>query len=66
MLDLPVHAGVCHGGPIDMDVIFIIELEELLPSELHAVVRDDGVWYSKAMNDIKEEQHSLLGLDCGD
>ena len=43
MLDLPVHAGVCHGGPIDMDVIFIIELEELLLDELCAVVHDNGV-----------------------
>ena len=49
-----------------MDVIFISELEELLPSELRVVVSDNGVWYSKAMDDIKEEQHSLLGLDRGD
>ena len=54
------------GGPIDPDVVFIVELEELLPSELHAVVRDDGVWDSKAMDDVKEEQHGLLRLDHGD
>ena len=58
--------GVSYGIPIDADVIFIIELEELLPSELHAIVRDNGVWYSKAMDDVKKEQHGLLGLDRGD
>ena len=66
MLDLPVRAGVCHGGPIDVDVVFIVESEKLLPSELHAVVHDNGVWDSKAMDDVKEEQHGLLGLNCGD
>ena len=46
-----------------MDMIFITELEELLPGELHVVVHDNGVWYSKAMDDIKEEQHGLLRLN---
>jgi len=63
---LPVHAGVRHGGPIDTDVIFIIESEELFPGELRVVVRDNGVWDSKMMDDVKEEQHGLLGLDHGD
>ena len=54
------------GGPIDPDVVFIIESKEFLVGELCAIVRDDGVWYSKAMDDIKEEQHDLLGLDRGD
>ena len=49
-----------------MDVIFIAKSEELLPSELCAVVCDDGVWYSKTMDDVEEEQHSLLRFDCGD
>ena len=55
MLDLPVHVGVCHGGPIDTDVVFIIESEELLSGELCAVVRDDGVRDSKAMDDVEQE-----------
>ena len=55
-----------HGGPIDVDVIFIVELEELLFGELCVVVHDNGVWDSKAMDDVKEEQHGLLGLDHGD
>ena len=66
MLDLPVNAGVCYGGPIDADAIFIVELEELLPGELHAVVRDNGVRYSKAMDDVKEEHHGLLRLNRRD
>ena len=52
---MPIHVGVCYGGPVNMDVIFIAELEELLPGELHAIVHDNGVRYSKAMDDIKEE-----------
>ena len=55
-----------HGDPIDVDVVFIAELEELFPGELHAVVRDNGVRDSKAMDNVKEEQHGLLGLDHRD
>ena len=54
------------GGPIDPDVLFIAESNEFLVDELRAIVCDDGVWYSKAMADVEEEQHSLLGLDHGD
>ena len=66
MLDLPVRSGVHDGGPIDPDVVFIIESNELLAGELCAIVRNDGVRYSKAMDDVEEEQHSLLGFDHGD
>ena len=52
--------------PIDSDVLFIIESNEFLTDELCAVVRDDGVWYSKVMDDVEEEQHNFLGLDYGD
>ena len=38
------------GGPIDLDVVFIVESKELLSSELCAVVHDDGVRYSKMMD----------------
>ena len=55
-----------HGGPIDEDVVFITELEQLLSGELRAIVRDNGVWDSKAMDDVKEEQHGLLELDHRD
>ena len=55
-----------HGGPIDVDMVFIVESEELLSGELRAVVRDNGVRNPKAMDDIEEEEHGLLGLDRGD
>ena len=54
------------GGLVDLDVVFIVESKELLFDELRAVVHDDGVWDSKAMDDVEEEQHDLLGLDHGD
>ena len=54
------------GGPIDPDVVFIVESEELLPGELHVVVHDDGVRDSEAMDDVEEEQHGLLELNRGD
>ena len=54
-----------HGGPIDADVVFIAESEELLFGELHAIVHDDGVWDSEAIDDVEEEQHGLLGFDRG-
>ena len=54
------------GGPIDPDVLFIAESKEFLAGELCVVVCDDGVRYSKAMDDVEEEQHGLLGLDHGD
>ena len=53
------------GGPIDPDVLFIVESKEFLASELCVVVRDDGVWDSKAMDDVEEEQYGLLRFDCG-
>jgi len=54
------------GPPINPDVLFIAELNEFLADELHAVVYDDGVWYSKVMDYVMEEQHSLLRFDRGD
>ena len=58
-LDLPIRPGVCDGCPIDLDVLLIAELDEFPAGELRAIVRDDGVWYSKMMDDVKEEQHSM-------
>ena len=46
---------MCYGGPVDVDVMFIAKSEELLASELCTIVRDDGVWDSKAMDDVEEE-----------
>ena len=54
------------GGPIDLGVLFIAESKEFLTGELCDVVRDDGVQYSNALDDVEEEQHSLLGLNYRD
>jgi hypothetical protein len=58
--------GVRHGGPVDANVVLIVEPKEFLPYELHAIVSDDGVWHPKPMDDVTEEEHSLLGFDLGD
>ena len=55
MLDLPIRSRVRDGSPIDLDVLFIAESNEFLSSELRAVIYDDGVWYSEAMDDFEEE-----------
>ena len=54
------------GYPIDPDVLFIVESNEFPAGELRAIVCDDGVWDSKTIDDVEEEQHSLLRLDRGD
>ena len=51
-LDLPVRPRVHDGRPIDLDVLFIAESNEFPASELRAVVCDDGVRYSKVMEDV--------------
>jgi hypothetical protein len=48
-----------------MDVVAFAKVQELFPSELRAIVSDDGVWDPKAMDDICEERHRLLGPDVG-
>ena len=65
-LDLPVRPGVRDGHPIDLDVLFVAESNEFPVGELRDVVCDDGVWYSKMMDDVEEEQHGLRRFDCGD
>ena len=55
-----------HDSPINADVVFIAESKEIFPGELCAVVCGNGVQDSKAMDDVKEEQHGLLGLDRRD
>ena len=66
MFDLPVRPGVHDGCPIDLDVLFVTESNEFPAGELRAIIYYDGVWYFKMMDDVEEEQHSLLGFDRGD
>jgi hypothetical protein len=49
-----------------MDVMAVAEIQKLFTSELGVVVRDDTVGDPKAMDNIGEEEHSLLGPDAGD
>jgi hypothetical protein len=46
-------------------VVVLTEVQELLPSELRAIVGDDGVRDPEAMDDVGEECHCLLGPDAG-
>jgi hypothetical protein len=41
-------------------VELVTELQEFPARELGPVVGDNGVWHSKAMDDISEERHRLL------
>jgi hypothetical protein len=43
MLYLPIRHGVSYGGPVHPDVVVLAEVQELLASELGAVVGDDRV-----------------------
>jgi hypothetical protein len=55
---------VSYDGPVHPDVVVLAEVQELLASELGAVVGDDGVRDPKAMDDVGEERHRLLGSDA--
>jgi hypothetical protein len=46
-------------------VVVVAEIQKLFTSELGAIVRDDAVGDPKAMNNVGEEEHSLLGPDAG-
>jgi hypothetical protein len=56
---------VSYDGPVHTDVVAFTKVQELFPSEYLAIVSDDGVWDPKAMDDICEERHRLLGPDAG-
>jgi len=66
MFHLTVGLWVSHCCPVHTYVVSVAEFQELSPGELCAIIGDYGVWYSKSVDDIREEQHSLFGLDpCG-
>jgi hypothetical protein len=43
-----------------------MEFEEFLPCKLPTIIRDDGVRDSKAVDDVEEKFHGLLGSDRRD
>jgi hypothetical protein len=55
-----------HDEPVHTDVVVTIEIQELLSSELCAMVRDNGVWDVETMDDVREESHRMLGLDVSE
>jgi hypothetical protein len=44
-------------------MVIIEEVKELFTGELHAIIGDDGIWDTEAMNNIDKEEHHLLRLD---
>jgi hypothetical protein len=54
---------VSYGGPVHTDVVVLAEVQELIASELGAVISDDRVRDPKAMDDVGEECHRLFGPD---
>jgi len=46
--------------------MLIAEVQELLGSELSAVVSDDDVGNPKSVDDVGEEKDGLFGADVGD
>jgi hypothetical protein len=44
---------VSYGGPVHTDVVVFVEIQELFPSELRAIVGDDGVWDPRWMIFVK-------------
>jgi hypothetical protein len=54
MLHLAISSWVSDGGPIDSNVIVIVESKEFLPSEEHAIIGDYGVWNSKSVYDVEK------------
>jgi hypothetical protein len=55
-----------HGRPEHTDVVVVAEIQKLFTNELGAIVHDDVVGNSKAVDDIGKKEHSLIRPDAGD
>jgi hypothetical protein len=55
-----------YGRPENTDVVVVAEIQKLFTSELGAIVRDDAVGNSKAVDDVGKKEHSLLRPDASD
>jgi len=60
MFDLAVSLRMSDCRQVHVDVMPITEVQELLASELRAVVSDDDVGYPKQVDYVGEEEDSLL------
>jgi hypothetical protein len=47
-------------------VVVVAEIQKLFTSELGAIVRDDAVGNSKAVDDVGKKEHNLLRPDASD
>jgi hypothetical protein len=57
---------MCHRGLVATDVVIVTEFEEFLSYKLCTIIRDHGVRDSKAMDDVEEKFHGVLGSDHRD
>jgi hypothetical protein len=55
-----------HGRPEHTDVVVVAKIQKLFTSELGAIIRDDAVGNSKAVDDVGKKEHSLLRPKAGD
>jgi hypothetical protein len=55
-----------HSRPEHTNVVVVVEIQKLFTSELGAIVRDDAVGNSKAVDDVGKKEHSLLRPNAGD
>lgn len=46
-------------------MVSVAEVKEFPPSELYAIIHDNGVGDPKSVDDVCEEKHGLFGLDFG-
>jgi hypothetical protein len=46
---------VSNSGPVDTNIVVVAEVEEFLPRELGAIVGDDRVGCTEALDDVSEE-----------
>ena len=47
-------------------MVVVTERQKFMSGELCPIVGDDGVWNSKPVDDVCEEQYCLLGFDLSD
>jgi hypothetical protein len=57
--------GVSDRHPVYSDVVVVIEIQELFPNELGAIVDDDRVGDPKAENNVLDKAYHFLGVNFG-
>jgi hypothetical protein len=66
MFFLSICFWMSYGRPEHTNVVVVAEIQKLFTSKLGVIVRDDTVGNPKAVDDVGEKEHSLLGPDAGD